>query len=100
MSDKANEKTVVLDTPIQRGKNQITEVVLRKPQSGALRGTRLQAIMDMDVSAMMMVIPRISTPTLTPQEMAELDPADLTALSVEVVTFLLKKSVLADLPTA
>lgn len=99
MSDKANEKTVVLDTPIQRGKNQITEVVLRKPQSGALRGTRLQAIMDMDVSAMMMVIPRISTPTLTPQEMAELDPADLTAMSVEVVTFLLKKSVLADLPT-
>ncbi|HAB5277806.1 TPA_asm: phage tail assembly protein, partial [Salmonella enterica subsp. enterica serovar Agona] len=48
----------------------------------------------------MTVIPRISTPTLTAQEMAELDPADLTALSVEVVTFLLKKSVLAGLPTA
>lgn len=28
------------------------------------------------------------------------DPADLTAMSVEVVTFLLKKSVLAGLPTA
>ncbi|EFO2311980.1 Phage tail protein E [Escherichia coli] len=100
MSDKTNEKTVVLDTPILRGKSEIKEVVLRKPQSGALRGTRLQAIMDMDVSAMMTIIPRISSPTLTPQEMAELDPADLTAMSVEVVTFLLKKSVLADLPTA
>ena len=100
MSDKLHEKTVVLDTAILRGKIEINEVVLRKPQSGALRGTRLQAIMDMDVSAMMTVIPRISTPTLTPQEMAELDPADLTAMSVEVVTFLLKKSVLADLPTA
>lgn len=100
MSDKVNEKNVVLDTPILRGKSEIKEVVLRKPQSGALRGTRLQAIMDMDVSAMMTVIPRISTPTLTPQEMAELDPADLTAMSVEVVTFLLRKSVLADLPTA
>ncbi|MCS2166536.1 phage tail assembly protein [Scandinavium manionii] len=99
MSDKTNEKTVVLDTPILRGKSEIKEVVLRKPQSGALRGTRLQAIMDMDVSAMMTIIPRISSPTLTPQEMAELDPADLTAMSVEVVTFLLKKSVLADLPT-
>jgi len=99
MSDKTNEKTVVLDTPIMRGKSEIKEVVLRKPQSGALRGTRLQAIMDMDVSAMMTIIPRISSPTLTPQEMAELDPADLTAMSVEVVTFLLKKSVLADLPT-
>ena len=100
MSDKVNEKTVVLDTPILRGKGEIKEVVLRKPQSGALRGTRLQAIMDMDVSAMMTIIPRISSPTLTPQEMAELDPADLTAMSVEVVTFLLKKSVLADLPTS
>ncbi|WP_347004008.1 phage tail assembly protein [Enterobacter roggenkampii] len=99
MSDKLTEKTVKLDTTIMRGKTEITEIVLRKPQSGALRGTRLQAIMDMDVSAMMTVIPRISSPTLTAQEMAELDPADLTAMAVEVVTFLLPKSVLADLPT-
>jgi hypothetical protein len=100
MSDKQTEKTVRLDTPIARGNTVITEIVLRKPQSGALRGTRLQAIMDMDVGAMMTVIPRISTPVLTSQEMAELDPADLTAMAVEVVTFLLPKSVLADLPTA
>ena len=99
MSDKLTEKTVQLDTPIKRGKTEITEIILRKPQSGALRGTRLQAIMDMDVGAMMTVIPLISSPTLTAQEMAELDPADLTAMAVEVVTFLLPKSVLADLPT-
>ncbi|ENL6902736.1 phage tail assembly protein [Salmonella enterica] len=100
MSEQLTEKTVPLDTPIKRGKTEIAEIVLRKPQSGALRGTRLQAIMDMDVGAMMTIIPRISTPALTAQEMAEMDPADLTALSVEVVTFLLKKSVLAGLPTA
>ncbi|EFE5082962.1 TPA: phage tail assembly protein [Escherichia coli] len=98
MSDKQTEKTIQLDTPIKRGKTEITEIVLRKPQSGALRGTRLQAIMD--VNAMMTVIPRISSPALTAQEIAEMDPADLTAMSVEVVTFLLKKSVLAGLPTA
>ena len=62
MSDKQTEKTIQLDTPIKRGKTEITEIVLRKPQSGALRGTRLQAIMDMDVNAMMTVIPRISSP--------------------------------------
>ena len=100
MSDKQTEKTIQLDTPIMRGKTEISEIVLRKPQSGALRGTRLQAIMDMDVNAMMTVIPRISSPALTAQEIAEMDPADLTAMSVEVVTFLLKKSVLAGLPTA
>lgn len=100
MSDKQTEKTIQLDTPIMRGKTEITEIVLRKPQSGALRGIRLQAIMDMDVNAMMTVIPRFSSPALTAQEIAEMDPADLTAMSVEVVTFLLKKSVLAGLPTA
>lgn len=35
MSDKQTEKTIQLDTPIKRGKTEITEIVLRKPQSGA-----------------------------------------------------------------
>lgn len=86
MSEKT-EATVKLDSLIKRGDTTITEIVLRKPQSGALRGTRLQAVMEMDVASMMTVIPRISTPTLTPQEMADLDPADLAAMSVEVVLF-------------
>lgn len=93
------QKTITLDTPVTRGKDQITRVTLRKPQSGALRGTRLQALMDMDVNAMMTVIPRISQPALQPHEIAEMDPADLLSLSVEVVTFLLPKSVLSDFPT-
>jgi len=104
MTDKteatlSTEKAIVLDTPIARGKDEITSVIVRKPQSGALRGTRLQALMDMDVNAMMTVLPRVTTPSLTAQEINEMDPADLVGLSVEVVTFLLKKSVLSDLPT-
>lgn len=100
MNDKTSEKTVVLDTPIQRGKEQITEIVLRKPLSGALRGTRLQAVMEMDVNAMMTVLPRVTTPVLLSHEILEMDPADLIALSVELVTFLLPKSVLSDSLTA
>ncbi|CAX58642.1 phage tail protein [Erwinia billingiae Eb661] len=94
------QKIVVLDTPIQRGKETITQVTLRKPQSGSLRGTRLQALMDMDVNAMMVVLPRISVPALQPHEINEMDPADLLLLSVEVVTFLLPKSVTSDFQTA
>lgn len=104
MTDKTapNEKVVELDTPILRGKTEITSVTVRKPQSGALRGTRLQALldMDMDVNALITVLPRITTPALTTAEINEMDPADLVSLSVEVVTFLLKKSVLSDLATA
>ncbi|WP_292987905.1 phage tail assembly protein [Pantoea sp.] len=102
MPDKtaSNEKVVELDTPILRGKTEITSVTVRKPQSGALRGTRLQALLDMDVNALITVLPRITTPALTTAEINEMDPADLVSLSVEVVTFLLKKSVLSDLATA
>ncbi|EZI33787.1 MULTISPECIES: phage tail assembly protein [Pantoea] len=102
MTDKtaSNEKVVELDTPILRGKTEITSVTVRKPQSGALRGTRLQALLDMDVNALITVLPRITTPALTTAEINEMDPADLVSLSVEVVTFLLKKSVLSDLATA
>lgn len=99
MTDKITEKTVELDTPIQRGKEIITQVLLRKPQSGSLRGTRLQALMDMDVNAMMVVLPRISVPALQQHEIVEMDPADLLSLSVEVVTFLLPKSALSAFPT-
>ncbi|WP_010248698.1 phage tail assembly protein [Pantoea agglomerans] len=102
MTDKMapNEKAVELDTPILRGKTEITSVTVRKPQSGALRGTRLQALMDMDVNAMMVVLPRVTSPALTAQEINEMDPADLLSLSVEVVSFLLPKSALSAFPTA
>jgi len=102
MTDKIapNEKAVELDTPILRGKAEITSVTVRKPQSGALRGTRLQALMDMDVNAMMVVLPRVTSPALTAQEINEMDPADLLSLSVEVVSFLLPKSALSAFPTA
>ncbi|PIJ42618.1 phage tail assembly protein [Tatumella sp. OPLPL6] len=99
MNDKTQEKTITLDTPITRGKTTISEVTLRKPLAGALRGTRLNAVMEMDVAAMMTIIPRISTPSLTTPELETMDPADLTTMAVEVVTFLLPKSALANLPT-
>jgi len=99
MNDKTQEKTITLDTPITRGETTISEVILRKPLAGALRGTRLNAVMEMDVVAMMTIIPRISTPALTAPELETMDPADLTTMAVEVVTFLLPKSALANLPT-
>lgn len=47
------------------------------------------------MNTIMTVIPRISSLVLIEQKISEMNPADLTAMSVEVVTFLLKKSVIA-----
>ncbi|MGL4855952.1 phage tail assembly protein, partial [Plesiomonas sp.] len=54
-SGEITEKTVTLETPIQRGNTTITQVVVRKPKSGALRGCRLQALMEMDVDNLTLV---------------------------------------------
>ncbi|KGM27465.1 phage tail protein [Photorhabdus luminescens] len=88
-----DQKTIALEEPLVRGNSDITEVVVRKPNSGALRGARLQALLEMDVDSMVLVLPRITTPALTKSELLIMAPGDLINLSVEVVNFLLPKSV-------
>ena len=93
---KKNQATVKLDEPIKRGEEVLTEVVVRKPNTGALRGVRLQALMDMDVLSMSEVLPRITSPSLTKPEIMAMNPADLVLLSIEVVNFLLPNSMRTD----
>ncbi|MBV8635662.1 MAG: phage tail assembly protein [Burkholderiaceae bacterium] len=85
-------KTIVLDEPIHRGEQVITEVTVRKPTSGELRGISLIDLGQMNVIALQQVLPRISTPTLTQHDVANLDPADLMELGAEVASFLVKKA--------
>lgn len=87
-----NEATVTLDTPIVRGSQTITEILLRKPNSGALRGVSLVELLQMDVLSLRKVLPRITTPSLTDHELGNMDPADLFACGKEVSAFLLQKS--------
>jgi hypothetical protein len=88
------DKTVQLDTPIVRGEQTIAEIRLRKPQSGELRGVALSALIQMDVDALVKVLPRISSPTLTEADVQALDPADLFQMAGEVAAFLLQKRLL------
>lgn len=85
---------VTLDTPIKRGDTEITQVYVKKPNSGSLRGTSLTDLMGMDVVGLMKVLPRITNPSLTEAEIQNMDPADLVQLGSELVGFLLPKSAL------
>ena len=58
----ADDNCVTLDQPIKRGTSEITNVTLRKPASGELRGVLLIDLLNMDVSSLIKVIPRISSP--------------------------------------
>lgn len=83
---------VTLDYPIKRGDTDIKEITLRKPLAGHLRGIKLGELLNLDVSSVQVLLPRISTPTLLPHEVERLDPADLAELSIKVATFFARKS--------
>jgi hypothetical protein len=93
---KLDENTVQLDTPIQRGKQLIDAVTLRKPCAGELRGIHLAELLNLDVASLIKVIPRISSPGITAPEAAGMDPADLLAIGGKVVGFLLQKQAKTD----
>lgn len=80
---------ITLDTPIARGDTQITVITLRKPNVGALRGVSLSDLLQLDVTALTTVLPRITEPTLTAHDVSQMDPADLVQLGGEVAGFLL-----------
>ncbi|NIG98869.1 MAG: phage tail assembly protein [Serratia symbiotica] len=108
----ATNQPITLDVPIVRGTTQITAVTINKPNAGALRGTRLQALIETDVDSLIRVLPRslirvlprslirvlprITTPNLTAAEVANLDPADLYQLSQAVAIFFLPNAVRSD----
>jgi hypothetical protein len=94
------DKGITLDTPIRRGETEITEVAIRKPGAGELRGVTLTDLLQMDVSALIRVLPRITSPTLTEAEVAALDPADLTQMGSAVAGFLLPRAALAAVSPA
>ncbi len=74
---------VTLQTPVLRkGSDPITEVTLRKPCVGDLRGCgSMIELVKMDVRAVEKVLPRITSPSLLPEEIAVMDIADIFALA-------------------
>jgi len=89
-----NMKPITLEHPIKRGDTLLTEIRLLEPQgTGWLRGIKLFDLMQMDVGALTTVLPRLTDPALTEQEIrAQLHPADLIQLGTEVAGFLAPKS--------
>ncbi|SBV94102.1 hypothetical protein KL86APRO_10469 [uncultured Alphaproteobacteria bacterium] len=77
---------ITLSKPLPWGNEEISEIVLRRPTAGDLRGIKLTGIAEMDVNTVMVLLPRISVTPLAKSVLNELDPADVvevcSALSV------------------
>ncbi|MGE4431888.1 MAG: phage tail assembly protein [Sphingobium sp.] len=82
--------TVTLSEPIVRGETTISDIQIRKPKAGEMRGLSIQDLMTARVSAVIDVLPRISMPPITQQEAENLDLSDLAACSGAIIDFFLK----------
>lgn len=106
MSNVKFSNTITFSQPIKRNGNdgkegeEVTEVKLRKPSVGELRGLSMKNIMEMHVNEMLEIIPRISMPPLLKAEVEEMDPADFIRLADAVFTFFIPPEQLEVIQTA
>lgn len=78
---------ITLETPIQQGEKEITEITLRKPQAGELRGLSIVELLNMDVQSICILLPRISTPMITKEQAAKMDTVDICQVGGVVANF-------------
>lgn len=83
-----NDNVITLENPVKRGEQIIDAITLIKPNAGTLRGVSLAAVANSEVDALIKVLPRMSAPSLTEQEVASLELPDLVALAGKVIGFL------------
>ena len=86
--------TVTLEFPITRGASTITQLHLRKPKAGALRGINLAELLMLRAESVMVLLPRITEPPLLKHEVENMEPVDLIACATEVVNFLAPQATL------
>ena len=92
MSRVQKLNTVTLVNPVTIDGNQVSEITVRKPMGGDLRGLKLTDILQMDMNAMTKLLPRITQPSLSPQQLqTDIEPEDLTDLCSKVVLFFVRR---------
>lgn len=79
--------TIQLASPIQREGGPLATLALRRPVAGELRGLKVSDLIQGDISAVIAVLPRISSPFITEQEAASIDPADLGEIAGTIAGF-------------
>lgn len=94
MTDAKKFVTITLDEDAATESGQVlmpkgTEITLRRPLGGALRGVNLGGLVRMDYDQVAIVAPRVSTPPLLPDIFAVLSTSDVTQVAGELANFCL-----------
>lgn len=86
------KQTVKLTNPIIRGDKKYDEITVIKPTVAALKGLKLLDVMQSDVNALTVLLPRVTQPMLHKNDFDSMDIIDFTALATETIGFLVPNS--------
>ncbi len=89
--------TVKLANPIRRKGGDVSEIILRKPKAGHLRGLKVEDLFGTDVNALMALLPRITEPPLIVAEIEDLETDDLLEIAGTVKGFFMTTEMRAGL---
>lgn len=78
---------MTLSRPIKRGDDEIKSIELKEPNTGSLRNLRMTDVLNGDVDSIKILVPRISSPSLTKEDMALVSAPDLAEMSGHIIGF-------------
>lgn len=87
-----NTQKIKLKAGIQSGKTTISELTIRKPLTGDLRGVKLLDFIELDIDSLAKVLPRITIPQIAEHEVFNLDLIDLSEITQVIASFLSETS--------
>ncbi len=80
--------TVTFAKPIERGEQKIESIQLREFSTGEIRGLNMVDLVQLQTDALITLVPRISLPPLTKNEVEALPPSEMFKIATEIANFL------------
>lgn len=89
MTKVTGKEVVTLNAPIVRGETAISEITITPvlKQAGSLRGLKVYDVLTSNYDALVVLLPRVTAPALTADEIARMDTWDFCQLANAVVDF-------------
>lgn len=81
-------KLVELEFGFKRGDNLVNEIILVKPNTGHCRGLSLKDVLSFEINALAVLLPRITLPAMTSQEVYSLELMDTLKIAEGITDFL------------
>lgn len=97
MTNPADITTVTLHDPIAYGSGTLSELKLRRPTTGDMRGVKTVLMQDADFGVLLDILPRISLQPLTAQHVASISLPDGMELMTVIAGFFARPR--ADTPS-